>query len=109
MATLTYQQAAATGATVTMAAASVGGDKVRPNSNGAVLVRNADASPHTVTVVVPGNTKYGQADPDVAVVVAAGAFKLIGPLPQDLADPTDGLVAFTYDGVTSVTIAAVSI
>jgi hypothetical protein len=109
MATLTYQQATATGATVTMAAASAGGDKVRPNPNGAVLVRNADASPHTVTVAVPGNTKYGQADPDITVTVAAGAFKLIGPLPQDLASSVDGLVALTYDGVTSVTVAAVAI
>jgi hypothetical protein len=107
MAELTHQQATIAGTTVAMAAAAGGGDTVRPGA--ALLVTNGDASAKTVTIVVPGNTKYGQADPDVAVVVAAGATKLIGPLPQDLADPTDGFVHVTYSAVTSVTVAAVQI
>ena len=109
MATLAYQQSAIGGAAVTMAAASGGGDKVAPNKRGALLVTNGDASSKTVTIAVPGNTKYGQANPDVAVVVAAGVTKLIGPFASDLADPTDGKVAITYSAVTSVTVAAVSI
>ena len=63
----------------------------------------------TVTVVVPGNTRYGQADPDVTITVPAGGTSLIGPLPRDLADPADGLVHITYSAVTSLTVAAVAI
>lgn len=108
MSTLNYQNAKIEGTAVTMAAASAGGDKVPPNLNGALMVVNGDAAAKTVTVVVPGNTKYGQADPDVTVTVPAGATALVGPFPQDLAD-VDGLVAITYSAVTSVTVAAVSI
>lgn len=108
MATLSYQKARIGGGTVTMAAANGGGDKVAPNPRGALLVHNGDGSSKTVTVVVPGNTKFGQANPDVAVSVPAGADRLIGPFPSDLAGD-DGLVAITYSAVTSVTVAAVSI
>lgn len=108
MATLSYQNSGSTGTTVTFAAAAGGGDKVRPNDRGALLVRNDDASPVTVTMVVPGSTKYSQAEPDVAVSVAAGAYKLIGPFPKDLAGG-DGLVAFTYSGVTDLFVAAVAL
>lgn len=62
-----------------------------------------------MTVVAPGNTRFGQAEPDIAIVVAAGAFALIGPFDEQLEDPADGLVAVTYSAVTSVTVAAVQI
>lgn len=109
MATLTYQQASIQGAAYASAAANVGGDKVAPHSRGAVIVENGDASPITVTIAVPGTDKYGQARPDIPVTVAAGAAKIIGPFPADLASDVDGLVAITYSGVTSVTVAAVLI
>lgn len=108
MATLAYQQIAFSGTAVNLVAASAGGDKVAPNERGAFMVRNASAASITVTVAVPGNTKYGQAQPDVAVAVAAGATTLIGPLPGDLAD-ADGLIAITYSAVASVTVAPVTI
>jgi hypothetical protein len=66
--------------------------------------------PITVTVLTPGNDKYGQARPDIAVAVpATTGERLIGPFPADLADPADGLVAITYSGVTSLTVAAVTL
>lgn len=108
MSTLAYQQSTIGGTAVTLAAASAGGDKVAPNANGALMVRNGDAAAKTVTIVVPGNTKYGQPDPDVSVVVAAGATAMVGPFPQDLAG-VDGLVSVTYSAVTSVTVGAVQI
>lgn len=89
-----------------MASAAGGGDAVAPNLNGALLVTNGGGSPITVTVVVPGSTKYGGANPDVAVTVTNGTTKLIGPFPNDLADPATDLVSITYSGVTSVTVAA---
>lgn len=106
MATLTYQQAKASGTAVNLVAAEAGGDKVVPG--GALMVRNASAGSINVTLDVPGNTKYGLPNPDVVVAVAAGATTLIGPLPGDLAG-TDGLVAFTYSAVATVTVAAVTI
>lgn len=109
MATLSYQRAAISGTALTMASAAGGGDKVRPSQSGLVLVTNGGVGSITVTVAVPGNTRYGGAEPDVAVSVAAGASKLIGPFPNDLADPSDGLVALTYSGVTSVTVAAIAV
>lgn len=108
MATLTPQQATLAGTTFTTASASGGGDKVRPVDGVAVLVTNGGGSPITVTIVAPGNTEFGVAEPDPTVTVANGTSKLIGPFSQKLRG-TDGLVALTYSGVTSVTVAAVQI
>lgn len=109
MATLSYQQANIQGAAYATSAANVGGDKVAPHSRGAVIVENGSGSSITVTIAVPGNDKYGQARPDIPVTVAAGASKIIGPFPADLASDVDGLVAITYSDVTTVTVAAVLI
>jgi hypothetical protein len=110
MATLTYIQAKTSAVSAAaQAAASVGGDKVAPSDRGMLVFRNGDASSKVVTLVVPGNTKYGVANPDPTFTVAAGATAYIGPLTADLADPADGLVAFTYSAVTSCTVSAVLI
>lgn len=110
MSTLAYRKVAIGGTNPQYAAASAGGDKVAANPRGFLLVRNGGGSSITVTVAVPGNTKYGQAAPDVAVTVPNATDRLIGPFPDDLADrATDNLVAITYSGVTSVTVAAIEI
>lgn len=109
MAVLAYRQVGIAGADPALAAASAGGDKVAPSDRGVLLVRNGSAASINVTVDVPGNTKYGLANPDVVVAVPAGADRLIGPFPGDLANPTDGLVALTYSAVATVTVAAIAI
>lgn len=109
MATLTYQKSKLTGSTVLPVSASAGGDKIKPNPNGALLVQNTDASSKTVTVVIPGNTKFGQAEPDITRVVAASAFDLIGPFPLDAADSDDFMVDISYSAVTGVKVAAIEI
>lgn len=109
MTLLAYQQSTLGGNEVDLIAATAAGDTIRPSRNGALLVRNADAAAKTITVVTPGSTRYGQVDPDVPVVVAAGATALIGPFPQDLAAPDDGLVHITYSAVTALSVAAVAI
>lgn len=106
MAALTYQQAQIAGVPLTFAAASAGGDTVFPNDHGVVLVRNSGGASINVTIAVPGNTKYGIANPDPVVAVAAAATVAIGPFPADLGDPADGLVHLTYSSVTAVTVAA---
>lgn len=107
MATLTTQDVPVTGKTITMGAAAGGGDKVPPGC--VLVVRNGDASPKTVTIVVPGNTEFGVADPDFTFSVAAGALAMFGPLPSTLADPDTRLIDITYSAVTSVTVAAVTV
>lgn len=108
MATLAYVQPTIAGTLPGFAAAAGGGDKVPPNDRGYLHYKNGSGGSITVTIVVPGNSKYGQANPDVAVAIAAGAEKIIGPLPADLAG-TDGLVEATYSGVTSLTVAAITL
>lgn len=104
MALLAKQAASVVGLNpLTMNAAAGGGDTVLVDGPGiCLLVRNADATPKTVTVVDP-RTTYGQANPDLPVVIAAGNQAVIGPLPVDFAD-VNGLVAITYSAVTSVTV-----
>lgn len=109
MATLSYKQATIAGTNPAMAAATVSGDKIAPNSRGALLVLNGSGGAITVTIAWPGNSKYGPANPDPTVSVPAAGYRLIGPFGDDLADPIDGLVAITYSAVTSVTVAGVSI
>lgn len=109
MATLIYAQVTIAGTNPGLAAASVGGDKVPPNDRGALLVVNGSGSSINVTTVVPGNTRYGQAQPDVVDAVPANSTRLIGPFPSDLADPADGLVAITYSAVATVSVAAIAI
>ena len=72
MATLNYQSAQPSGTTLTLAAASGGGDKVKAKDNGCVLVTNGGGSSVTVTIDTPGNDKYGNAIPQFTKAVAAG-------------------------------------
>jgi hypothetical protein len=48
------------------------------------------------------------ANPDPIVIVPAGASRLIGPFPSDLAN-ANSCVDITYSGVTSLTVAAIQI
>lgn len=105
MALIAAQTPAITGTALNMVAAAGGGDTLRVSGDTYLVVRNGDASSKTVTVVRPG-TEYGQANPDIAVAVAAGATTVIGPIPSTFRDTTDDLVDITYSAVTSVTVAA---
>lgn len=106
MAAITVQSASPTGTALSFVAASGGGDTLNVTNDVYLFVRNGDASSKTVTVVRAGNDAYGQAIPDIAVVVVAGATAVIGPIPPAFRDPGDGLVDVTYSAVTSVTVAA---
>lgn len=107
MAALTVQEASILGTTLTLAAASGGGDTVDPTGGDVCLeVRNGSGGALSVLVARAG-TEYGQANPDITVSVAAGTTKLIGPIPQAFRDSADNLVDLTYPGgVSSLTIAA---
>lgn len=67
-----------------------------------LFVNNGAGAPINVTVTVPGNTEFGQAEPDVVVAVANGTSKVIGPFPQELRDD-DGLVTVAFSSTTTIT------
>ena len=107
MAALSTTVAPLTGGTVTFTAAASGGDTCQTGAGVLLLVRNEDASSHTVTLATPG-TVNGLEIADRAVVVAAGSEVAI-PVTSDYRDSSTGRAAITYDGVTSVTVAVVRV
>lgn len=106
MALLTPQSVPLDGLAPTYTAASAGGDTVDPGRRAFLVVKNGDAASHTVTLATPGNLPTGDAYPDKTYTVPAGT-ELWIPLLDAYADPADGLAYITYDGVTSVTVAAI--
>lgn len=105
MAALTTQKVAVTGTSVTFAAASAGGDTFTGGTRGVFHVKNGSGSPITATIVVPGNTAYGQAQPDIPVVVpATTGHAMVGPFDAGMLDG-NGNVSVTYSATTSVTVA----
>lgn len=106
MANLVYQPAQTLGTNLNLVAATAGGDRITPDDRGCLAFRNADTTSVVVTLVTPGNDKYGNARPDIAITVPVGATVLAGPLPGDLADPVDGRVVITYAKVTALTVGA---
>lgn len=109
MALLTTRQVAVAGSTPAPVAAAGGGDTLQPGDRTFLRVINGGGGAITATVdsVTPCN--YGS-DHDLVVSVPAGATRDIGPLPASrFARTSDGLVAVTYSGVTSVTVEAISV
>lgn len=85
--------------------------QVGNGANTFYVVKNASGGSVNVTVVVPGNTSYGQAAPDVVIAVGAGAEKWI-PLRKEYADAAVagvGRCTITTSAQTSVTAAVVQV
>lgn len=110
MALLAAQSAVKGGTVLTYNACAAGGDTVRTGDKVFLLFKNGDASSKTVTIAVPGTTSYGVANPADAIVVAAGAEVIIGPIDSQFATPGTNppTAAITYSAVTSCTMAVVS-
>jgi hypothetical protein len=107
MAALATQTVSHTGLAVAFSAATSGGDTCATGSGLVLLVKNGDASSHSVTLATPG-TVDGLAIADRTVAVAAGVTAMI-PLPDLYRDPATGLCSLTYTAVTSVTVAVVRV
>jgi hypothetical protein len=60
--------------------------EVGSGTNTFLVVKNGSGSSVNVTIVVPGNTSYGQANPDPVIAVAAGLEAWI-PLRKEYSDP----------------------
>ena len=106
MALLAIQPIPSTGLEAAYVAATVSGDTCRPSAGLVLHVKNANVADRTVTLVRPG-TEYGQANPDVPVVVTAGEERFI-PVPRAFAD-TDGLIDITYSAVTGLTVSLLKV
>lgn len=105
MATLATQVIPHAGAAPTYGSAAGGGDKGTPGEGVMLHVKNGDSASHTVTLAIPALVD-GQAIPSRAVVVSAGSAKFI-PILALYNNPSDGLAHWTYDAVTSVTVAVI--
>lgn len=70
-------------------------------------VKNAGGSSDTVTIVIPGNDRFGSAIPDPTVAVPATTGDRMIPLDPAMADPATGLITVTHGFTTSVTCALV--
>lgn len=107
MANLAYQKIELDGLSPIFTAADAAGDKIKPYDLGFLHVKNGSASPVTVTLVTPGETRFGVDQPDRNVTIAAGGEALIPGLTHDLVSDVDtGSIAITYSSVTTVTRAA---
>lgn len=75
-----------------------------------LVLRNSNAATRTVTIVVPGNTSYGEPYPDKVYTLAANIGELWIPLRKDYADPnTPGRATVTLSAFTNVTGAVVEV
>ncbi|WP_326780432.1 hypothetical protein OG481_09810 [Streptomyces longwoodensis] len=108
MAALNTTVVGLTGSTVTYTPASGGGDTCETGAGVVLLVKNGDASSHTVTLVTPEVVDGDLAVADRAVTVAAGAERAI-PVTGRYRNPSTGRAAITYDAVTSVTVAVLRV
>lgn len=106
MALLSTQVIQITGPAITHAAVAAS-DTITPGERTFAWVKTAGTAT-TATVTVPG-AQYGQNRPDVGVSIGTNTERLIGPLVEDLADPSTGLVTIACSPTTAVTIAAVRI
>jgi len=109
MAVLTQQQVTLAGSTITFSAAGGAGDKVQPGPTSFVVVRNASASPVTVTVDSKVPSNYGtDVNPSVTVPITTGE-RWIGPFNAQRFAGLDGLVDVTCSPSASVTVASVRV
>ena len=109
MATVTPTSKSALGAGIATAAASAGGDVVTNTDGGCVILfYNGDGTSKTVTVksYTAAIPPAGMAKTDMAVVVAANAVGVIGPLDAAAWNNSSGQVELTYSAVTSCRVGA---
>ena len=110
MAELTAQSASQSGLNPTYASAAAGGDTVDNDGKTVLHVKNGDASEHTVTVASQVTSpEPGTAAQDVSVAIPAGEERIIGPFQRSGFNDANDEIVISYDAVTSVTVAAISV
>jgi hypothetical protein len=113
MASLATQKGTAAGVALTYASAAGGGDDFICTGREYFHAKNASGGAITVTFTSGAASanvcSFGIANAahDLAVVVGAGADRLIGPFSKDRFADANGSVHVTYSGVTSLTVAVI--
>ena len=108
MATLTAVTAVRTGVTMVPVAAAGGGDQFLNFGREIVYVKNASGGSITLTFA-PAGLPGGLALATYTVVVAPAAERIIGPFDPAYFSSVAGVVTITYSGVTSLTVALLSV
>ena len=95
-----------------LVAADAAGDSVNSSSGLFITLDNADAAPHTLTIVAPvataGCGHYGELPvEDIAFVVVNGTTGFL-TIPAGYSDGS-GNFSWTYDAVTAVTVGVFSL
>ena len=98
----TVRSGAALSLAVVDATASPNGMFYRSDGSELVVIKNADASPHTMTVAIPV-TVDGQTVAAKTVTIAAGATVVAGPYGPEYRQ-ADGSVYLNFDAATSMTV-----
>ena len=114
MAELTIQQITEAGGSVTYSAAAGGGDTADNGGSTFLNIKNGGGSEITVTITAQTTSVessiYGDlTKANASIAIAASGEAFIGPFKPSSFNNTDGEIAITYSGVTSVTIAALYI
>ena len=103
MAELTVQEITLACLTETLVAANAGGDTFKNDGRTQFRVKNASASPITVTFTTPG--KVSSVDiSDPAMTVTNATTKTFGPFPPNVFNTASGLVQVAYSAVATVTV-----
>lgn len=110
MATLSVQTIDPNGglAQINFSAAAAGGDEYANDGETVLLIKNDDASGHTATFA-DQKTYRGYTVEDPTVTVANGDIGAGPALDPSIFNDSNGRVQVTYDGVTSLSVAAVRI
>jgi hypothetical protein len=109
MAALTTQNIVDAGTAPTFAAAATSDTaEIGTGTNTFVHYKNTDSNAKTITITVPGNTSYGEPNPDPVLNLGANTGELLIPL-RKLYDAGDGTGRATLTvggtgGVTGVTV-----
>lgn len=106
MAELTVQEIVITGLEATAASAAGGGDTFKNDGKTFFRAINGSGGDITLTFTTPGKVG-GVAIADPTVVVTAGETREVGPFEPSIFNNSSGLVAVSYSGVTSLTVAAI--
>lgn len=98
--------------TASLVAADVAGDTVVSSSGLMFYGKNADTSPHTITISAPVSTadcgNYGSVDiDDIVITLPANTGEQAFTVPLGYA--SSGVISLAYDAVTSVTIGVFSL
>ncbi len=109
MADLAVQKGTTAGTSLTFNAPAAGGDKfINANEKTFVIAKNTDVADRTITFGAVGKCDFGF-DHDEPVIVPAGGEIQIGPFVQRRFNDQLQKVSMTYDDITGLTLAVVTL